>query len=39
MKPEPSNKQAGLSPLTIAVALGASAGVWVVVEILRRALQ
>lgn len=26
----------GLSPFTIAVALGASAGVWLVVDVLRR---
>ncbi len=30
------DKQDGLSPLTIAAALGASAGVWLVVEVLRR---
>lgn len=30
------DKQAGLSPVTIAVALGASAGVWLVVDVLRR---
>lgn len=30
------DKHSGLSPLTIAVALGASAGVWLVVDVLRR---
>lgn len=30
------DKQTGLSPLTIAAALGASAGVWLVVDVLRR---
>ncbi len=30
------DKQAGLSPVTIVVALGASAGVWLVVDVLRR---
>ena len=33
------DKQSGLSPLTIAVALGASAGVWLVVDVLRRVLS
>ena len=31
----PDDKHSGLSPLTIAVALGASAGVWLVIEYLR----
>jgi hypothetical protein len=30
------DKQTGLNPLTIALALGASAGVWLVVEFLSR---
>ncbi len=30
------DKQTGLAPLTIAVALGAAAGVWLVVDVLRR---
>lgn len=29
----------GLKPLTIGIALGASAGVWLLVEVLRRVLQ
>jgi hypothetical protein len=33
------DKQTGLHPLTIAVALGASAGVWLVVEALKRVLS
>ena len=36
---KPDDKQTGLSPITIAVALGASAGVWLVVEVLRRAFS
>ena len=30
------DQQTGLSPLMIAAALGASAGVWLVVDVLRR---
>lgn len=30
------DQNTGLSPFTIAVALGASAGVWLVVDVLRR---
>jgi len=33
---QPDDKQTGLSPVTIVVALGASAGVWLVVDVLRR---
>jgi hypothetical protein len=33
---KPDDKQSGLSPLTIAIALSASAGVWLVVDVLRR---
>ena len=33
------DRQSGLSPLTIAVALGASAGVWLVIDVLRRVLS
>jgi hypothetical protein len=33
------DKHSGLSPLTIAVALGASAAVWLVVDVLRRVLS
>ncbi len=36
MKKPDDDKQNGLSPLTIAVALGASAGVWLVIDVLRR---
>jgi hypothetical protein len=35
-KPEDEDRQSGLSPLTIAVALTASAGVWLVIDVLRR---
>ena len=35
-KPGDDDKHRGLSPLTIAVALGASAGVWLVIDVLRR---
>ena len=35
MKKPSDDKQSGLSPLTIAVALTASAGVWLVVDVLR----
>jgi hypothetical protein len=35
----PGDDKGGLSPLTIAVALGASAGVWLVVDLLRRVLS
>ena len=35
-KPGDDDKQSGLSPLTIAVALTASAGVWLVIDVLRR---
>jgi hypothetical protein len=35
-KPGEEDRQTGLSPLTIAVALGASAGVWLVIDVLRR---
>ncbi len=35
-KPGDDDKQNGLSPLTIAVALGASAGVWLFIDVLRR---
>ena len=35
MKKPDDDKQSGLSVLTIAVALGASAGVWLVIEYLR----
>ena len=34
--PSQDDKQTGLSPVTIAVALTASAGVWLVIEVLRR---
>lgn len=34
----PDDQRGGLSPFTIGVALGASAGVWLLVELLRRAL-
>lgn len=33
---KPDDKQTGLSPVTIAVALGASAGVWLLVDVLRK---
>ena len=33
------DQHAGLAPFTIAVALGASAGVWLVVDVLRRVLS
>lgn len=33
------DKSQGLSPVTIGIALGASAGVWLVVELLRRVLS
>ena len=35
-KPAEEDRQSGLSPLTIAVALTASAGVWLVFDVLRR---
>ncbi|MDP1827335.1 MAG: hypothetical protein Q8L48_28935 [Archangium sp.] len=35
-KPGEEDRQTGLSPLTIAVALGASAGVWLVIDVLLR---
>ena len=35
-KPGDEDSKSGLSPLTIAVALGASAGVWLVIDVLRR---
>ncbi len=38
MKPSHDDKQTGLSPLTIGLALTASAGVWLVIEVLRRVL-
>lgn len=34
----PDDKHSGLTPLTIAVALGASAGAWLLVDLLRRVL-
>lgn len=37
-KPDADDKQSGLSPVTIAVALVASAGVWLVIDVLRRIL-
>ena len=37
-KPADEDRQSGLSPLTIAVALTASAGVWLVIDVLRRIL-
>jgi hypothetical protein len=36
---KPGDDKGGLSPATIAVALGASAGVWLVVDLLRRLLS
>ncbi len=36
---KPDDQQGGLSPLSIAVALGASAGVWLLVDVLRRLLS
>jgi hypothetical protein len=36
---EDGDKSLGLSPITIGVALGASAAVWLVVEMLRRFLS
>ena len=36
--PGDDDKQSGLSPLTIAVALSSSAGVWLVIDVLRRIL-
>lgn len=36
MKKTDDDKQSGLQPLTIAIALGASAGVWLLVDVLRR---
>ena len=35
-KPAEEDRQSGLTPLTIAVALTASAGVWLVFDVLRR---
>lgn len=35
-KPSHDDEQSGLSPVTIAVALTASAGVWLVIDVLRR---
>lgn len=36
---KPGDDKGGLSPLTIGLALGASAGVWLVVDLLRRLLS
>lgn len=36
---KPDDKSLGLSPVTIGVALGASAVVWLVVDLLRRLLS
>jgi len=36
---KPSGKQTGLFPVTIAVAMGASVGVWLVIDVLRRVLS
>lgn len=36
---KPGDDKGGLSPLTIGLALGASAGVWLVVDVLRRLLS
>ena len=39
MKKPDDQKSQGLSPITIGVALGASAAVWLVVDLLRRLLS
>lgn len=36
---KPDEQSRGLSPITIGVALGASAGVWLLVEVLRKVLS
>jgi hypothetical protein len=36
---KPDEKQTGLSPVTLAVAMGASVGVWLVIDVLRRVLS
>lgn len=36
---KPDEQSRGLSPITIGVALGASAGVWLLVELLRKVLS
>lgn len=38
MKP-PDEKATGLKPVTIAIAMGASVGVWLIVEVLRKVLS
>ena len=39
MKNAGDDKQSGLSPLTIGLALGAGAGVWLVIDMLRGLLS